>query len=304
MTEDEEISVSVLGEDAGRTVSRLEVCQIIEARMRETFELLRNEIRAAGVRQLPAGIILTGGASQLSGIAELGREVLEMPVRVAAPTGIGGLVDTLLTPGLQHRRRVAPVGSDDAGGRRADALRVGPGDGRHGPDPRRASEHLSLGGWLAGASPPPAESAAGDPGRFLDGHRELTVRTGSARGLADLTAACAAFLADIDAEDGLLSVFVPHATAGLVVVEVGAGSDDDLLDALDRLLPREDRLYRHRHGSPGHGADHVAPLLAPPSLTVPVLGGRRRSGRGSRSACSIRTRTTPTRTVRLSFLAG
>jgi cell division protein FtsA len=96
--EDEEISVSVLGEDAGRTVSRVEVSQVIEARMRETFELLRNEIRAAGVRQLPAGVILTGGASQLSGIAELGRDVLEMPVRVAAPTGIGGLVDTLLTP--------------------------------------------------------------------------------------------------------------------------------------------------------------------------------------------------------------
>jgi cell division protein FtsA len=98
VAEDEEISVSVLGEDAGRTVSRLEVCQVIEARMRETFELLRNEIRAAGVRQLPAGVILTGGASQLAGIAELGREVLEMPVRVAAPTGIGGLVDTLLNP--------------------------------------------------------------------------------------------------------------------------------------------------------------------------------------------------------------
>ena len=98
ISEDEEISVSVLGEDAGRTVSRLEVSQVIEARMRETFELLRNEIRAAGVRQLPAGVILTGGASQLAGIAELGREVLEMPVRVAAPTGIGGLVDTLLNP--------------------------------------------------------------------------------------------------------------------------------------------------------------------------------------------------------------
>jgi secondary thiamine-phosphate synthase enzyme len=100
------------------------------------------------------------------------------------------------------------------------------------------------------------------------------VRTGTARGIADLTAACAAFLVDVDADDGLLSVFVPHATAGLVVMEIGAGSDDDLLDALDRLLPREDRLYRHRHGSPGHGADHVVPLLASPSLTVPVLGGR------------------------------
>ena len=96
--DDDEISVSVLGEDAGRTVSRLEVCQIIEARMRETFELLRNEMRAAGVGMLPAGVILTGGAAQLAGAAELGREVLEMPVRVASPSGIGGLVDTLMTP--------------------------------------------------------------------------------------------------------------------------------------------------------------------------------------------------------------
>ena len=96
--EDEEINVSVLGEDAGRTVSRLEVSQIIEARMRETFELLANEIRAAGHGMLPGGIILTGGGAQLAGAAELGRDVLQMPVRIAAPTGIGGLVDTLLNP--------------------------------------------------------------------------------------------------------------------------------------------------------------------------------------------------------------
>jgi len=96
--DDEEIAVAVLGDDAGRTVSRLEVCQIIEARMRETFELIRNEMRAAGVGMLPAGIVLTGGASQLAGAAELGRAVLEMPVRVAAPTGISGLVDTLINP--------------------------------------------------------------------------------------------------------------------------------------------------------------------------------------------------------------
>ena len=97
ITGDEEISVALLGEDAGRTVSRLEVSRIIEARMRETFELLRNEMQTAP-GMLPAGIILTGGASQLAGIAELGREVLEMPVRVSGPSGIGGLVDTLLTP--------------------------------------------------------------------------------------------------------------------------------------------------------------------------------------------------------------
>jgi cell division protein FtsA len=98
VADDEDISVSILGEEAGRTVSRLEMCQIIEARMRETFELMRNEIRAGGVRQLPAGIILTGGSAQLSGIAELGREVLEMPVRVSGPQGIGVLTDTILTP--------------------------------------------------------------------------------------------------------------------------------------------------------------------------------------------------------------
>jgi cell division protein FtsA len=96
--DDEEISVTGPGEDAGRTVSRLEVCQIIEARMRETFELLGAEMRSAGTGMLPAGLILTGGASQLAGIAELGREVLNIPVRVAAPSNIGGLVDTLLTP--------------------------------------------------------------------------------------------------------------------------------------------------------------------------------------------------------------
>ena len=134
--------------------------------------------------------------------------------------------------------------------------------------------------------------------------RELTVRTGSARGVADLTAACAAFLSDIDAEDGLLSVFVPHATAGIVVVEVGAGSDDDLLDALDRLLPREDRLYRHRHGSPGHGADHVAPLLAPPSLTVPVLGGRAALGTWQSICLLDPNADNAVRTVHLGFVGG
>jgi secondary thiamine-phosphate synthase enzyme len=134
--------------------------------------------------------------------------------------------------------------------------------------------------------------------------RELTVRTGSARGLADLTAACAAFVDDVGAEDGLLSIFVPHATAGLVVVEVGAGSDDDVLDTLDRLLPREDRLYRHRHGSPGHGADHVAPLLASPSLTVPVIGGRMALGTWQSICLLDPNADNASRTVRLSFLAG
>jgi secondary thiamine-phosphate synthase enzyme len=134
--------------------------------------------------------------------------------------------------------------------------------------------------------------------------RELTVRTGSARGLADLTAACAAFIDDVGAEDGLLLIFVPHATAGIVVIEVGAGSDDDLLDALDRVLPREDRLYRHRHGSPGHGADHVVPLLASPSLTVPVIGGRAALGTWQSICLLDPNADNAERTVRLSFLPG
>jgi cell division protein FtsA len=97
--DDEEITVSVLGEDAGRTLQRRELCDIIEARMRETFELMRMEMARGGAGLLPAGIILTGGGAQMAGSAELAREVLGMPVRIAAPTGIGGLVDTIMTPG-------------------------------------------------------------------------------------------------------------------------------------------------------------------------------------------------------------
>jgi secondary thiamine-phosphate synthase enzyme len=120
--------------------------------------------------------------------------------------------------------------------------------------------------------------------------------------LTDLTGACATFVADVEAVDGLLSIFVPHATAGVVVVEVGAGSDDDVLDAVDRLLPREDRLYRHRHGSPGHGADHVLPLLVSPSLTVPIIDGRLALGTWQ-SICLVDPNAdNAVRTVRLSFL--
>jgi cell division protein FtsA len=95
---DEDISVVVPGDDAGRTVSREDLCRIIEARMRETFELIHREMARSGHGMLPGGLILTGGASQLAGTAELGREVLQMPVRVSGPTGIGGLVDTIQDP--------------------------------------------------------------------------------------------------------------------------------------------------------------------------------------------------------------
>jgi cell division protein FtsA len=98
IAEDEEIAVSVLGEEAGRTIGRLELCQIIESRMRETFELIGAEIHSGGASMLPAGLILTGGGAQLAGVAELGREVLQMPVRVVGPSGVGGLTDSILTP--------------------------------------------------------------------------------------------------------------------------------------------------------------------------------------------------------------
>jgi secondary thiamine-phosphate synthase enzyme len=133
---------------------------------------------------------------------------------------------------------------------------------------------------------------------------ELTVRTGRVRGLADLTAACAAFAAEAaESGDGLLSIFVPHATAGLVIVEIGAGSDADLVEALDRLLPRDDR-WRHRHGSPGHGADHVLPLLAPPTMTVPVVGGTLALGTWQSICLLDPNADNAVRTVRLAFLAG
>jgi secondary thiamine-phosphate synthase enzyme len=134
--------------------------------------------------------------------------------------------------------------------------------------------------------------------------RELSISTAHRRGLADITAACADFLREAaDGADGLLHVFAPHATAGLLIMEMGSGSDADVMDALDRLLPRDDR-WRHRHGSPGHGADHALPLLASPSVVVPVLGGRLALGTWQSVALLDPNPDQPTRTVRLSFLPG
>ena len=96
------------------------------------------------------------------------------------------------------------------------------------------------------------------------------VHTGRREVVLDLTDRCAEF---VRGGDGLLHVFVPHATAGVAILETGAGSDDDLLAALRDLLPPDDR-WRHRHGSPGHGRDHVMPAIIPPYATVPVIGGR------------------------------
>lgn len=129
---------------------------------------------------------------------------------------------------------------------------------------------------------------------------ELSIATGG-RLVTDLTADVARY-AD-GRGDGLLSVFVPHATAGLALIEVGAGSDVDLAELVARLVPRDDR-YRHRHGSPGHGGDHVLPALVSPSLTVPVLQGVPLLGTWQ-SICLVDPNVdNPSRRVRLSFLAG
>ncbi|MEU6933107.1 secondary thiamine-phosphate synthase enzyme YjbQ [Streptomyces sp. NPDC046385] len=130
----------------------------------------------------------------------------------------------------------------------------------------------------------------------------LSLTTGSTETVTDLTRHCEDFLTrTAQGADGLLNLFVPHATAGLAILETGSGSDDDLLTALHHLLPADDR-WQHRHGSPGHGRDHVLPALVPPHATVPVLGGRLELGTWQ-SICLVDTnKDNPERQVRLSFL--
>jgi secondary thiamine-phosphate synthase enzyme len=100
------------------------------------------------------------------------------------------------------------------------------------------------------------------------------VHTGHSPVVRDITRQCDAFAREAaGGGDGLLQIFVPHATAGIAIIELGAGSDDDLLALLDDLLPADDR-WRHAHGSRGHGRSHVLPALVPPYATVPVVGGR------------------------------
>ena len=129
----------------------------------------------------------------------------------------------------------------------------------------------------------------------------IEIRTGSHARVHDLTGECEKFLEG--EQDGLLSVFVPHATAGLAIIENGAGSDNDLLGAIDTLLPRDGR-WRHEHGTPGHGRDHVLPAFVAPSMTVPVVAGEMTLGTWQ-SICLIDTNVdNATRSVRLSFLSG
>lgn len=117
----------------------------------------------------------------------------------------------------------------------------------------------------------------------------LHITTGTSETVTDLTSDCEQFLTRTAAgRDGLLNIFVPHATAGIAVLETGAGSDDDLLSALHALLPADDR-WQHRHGSPGHGRDHVLPALVPPHATLPVIAGRLELGTWQ-SVCLVESR--------------
>ncbi|MET8540218.1 YjbQ family protein [Kitasatospora sp. NPDC004799] len=128
------------------------------------------------------------------------------------------------------------------------------------------------------------------------------ITTGSREVALDITDRCAAFLDERAAgRDGLLNVFVPHATAGIAVLETGSGSDDDFLATLRDLLPADDR-WRHRHGSPGHGRDHVVPGLVAPHATLPVLGGQLALGIWQSVVLIDTNGDNPRRTVRLSFL--
>jgi secondary thiamine-phosphate synthase enzyme len=129
----------------------------------------------------------------------------------------------------------------------------------------------------------------------------ITVKTGGRATVRDITAEAADF---VNGEgDGLLHVFVPHATAGVAIIETGAGSDDDLLTALDAVLPTDDR-WRHRHGAKGHGRDHVVPAFVAPYASLPVVDGRVALGTWQ-SICLVDTNgDNPTRQVRFSFLPG
>jgi secondary thiamine-phosphate synthase enzyme len=128
--------------------------------------------------------------------------------------------------------------------------------------------------------------------------QELHIDTSESQ-VVDITDEAAGFVSQ--AADGWLNVFAPHATAGIALMETGSGSEADLVEALQRILPRDNR-YRHRHGSQGHGADHLLPALVSPSVTIPVRSGRMQLGTWQRLVLVDLNRDNPRRTVRLSFI--
>jgi secondary thiamine-phosphate synthase enzyme len=129
--------------------------------------------------------------------------------------------------------------------------------------------------------------------------QRLEINTGRQRKIVDITEDVNSFVTGEG--DGLLSVSLPHATAGLALMELGSGSEEDLFDRLDDLLPRNHR-YRHSHGSQGHGADHLLPAFIAPTLTLPVIGGRVSLGSWQRIAMIDTNLDNPRREVVLAFL--
>lgn len=131
---------------------------------------------------------------------------------------------------------------------------------------------------------------------------EISLSTGNQATTADITGEVADFCRDKG--DGLVSIFLPHATAGVALFETGAGTESDVLAAIDDLLPAEQGRWRHQHGSPGHGRDHVLPAFISPSLTIPVENGRMTLGTWQSIVLVDTNVDNPNRRVRLSFLAG
>ena len=294
--EDEEISVSVLGEEAGRTIQRLEVCQIIEARMRETFEFVRGEMARAGSGMLPAGIVLTGGAAQLAGTAELARDVLQMPVRVAAPAGIGGLVDTLLNPSYSTAVGLLQWGAGSLAAGEPLRYESAPAMGGLGRIRDALRSDLPVVPMAVARARPPtcgrrtATRPLSVPIRTTDEDNRASVRTGTEPSLTDLTPACARF---VEGEgDGLLE-------------RVRAARDGRARDRRARCRVRRRPARRARPAAAARRSLGPPARLARPRRrsrrAAACLGLRSRfrsstvgwpSARGSRSRSSTRTATT------------
>ncbi|MEN8040448.1 MAG: secondary thiamine-phosphate synthase enzyme YjbQ [Actinomycetota bacterium] len=128
----------------------------------------------------------------------------------------------------------------------------------------------------------------------------VTLNTGRTRTVVDITHHAAEFVGGEG--DGLLNVFVPHATAGVAIIETRSGTEDDLLNSIERLLPVDDAFYRHRHGAEGHGGDHVLPAWISPSTVVPVIDGRLALGTWQSIVLVDPNKDNPTRTIRFSLL--
>jgi len=132
--------------------------------------------------------------------------------------------------------------------------------------------------------------------------KEIRLDTGTRTTTVDLTSEAVSFCARKG--DGLLSIFVPHATAGVAVFETGAGTETDVLEAVDRLLPADPSIWRHEHGTPGHGRDHVLPAFISPSITIPVIDGAPALGTWQSIVLVDTNVDNPSRRVRLSFIPG